>query len=490
MTSFSNTLRGLILFIFISSIFLWVGCSDENISSNPNYKLSFSRDSLSFDTVFSTIGSTTSGFAIYNRNSKEVSISSITLTNGATTGFHMVVDGTIPANNQLSNIEIRAHDSLYVFVSVTVNPTKQDNPLLLKDSIICITNGNRQSVQLQAYGQDVEIFRSKTIHNDTTLSGTKPYLIYDYLAIDKDKTLTIKPGSTLYFHKNASLKVIGNLKAEGEPKARILFRGDRLDKLFDNVPYNYLSGQWNGIHVLGAQSTVSLDFVTMNSGKTAILITNPSATLSPSIVINHTRIQNFDSCGIASHNANLTLWNSEISNCRSGCLSLMGGNYAFVHNTIANFYNDIYAGKRRDGTPSVMLFNYNNDKHAPVPTPVSAEFINCVITGSMPNEIMISDTTRSTPLKYSFDHCYLMSNPIHSPFIKNVVWGNTRDQLFVRTTINKDGYYDFRPTEESLLRKKADIQISRLPAFCFDLNDIYRLWENAPDVGAYQWQGK
>ena len=96
MTSFSNTLRGLILFIFISSIFLWVGCSDENISSNPNYKLSFSRDSLSFDTVFSTIGSTTSGFAIYNRNSKEVSISSITLTNGATTGFHMVVDGTIP----------------------------------------------------------------------------------------------------------------------------------------------------------------------------------------------------------------------------------------------------------------------------------------------------------------------------------------------------------------------------------------------------------
>ncbi|MBP1640423.1 MAG: hypothetical protein H6Q17_2006 [Bacteroidetes bacterium] len=479
----------ILLIAFAGSVSL-TGCTDNSISSNPFYKLHFSQDTIAFDTVFCTIGSATSKVVIYNRNPKPLSISSISLTNGASSGFQMIVDGTIATNNQLSNIEIRAHDSLYVFVSVTVNPTLQDSPLLIQDSIVCITNGNRQSVKLTAYGQDVVIFRSKTIHNDTILAAKKPYLIYDYLAIDNGKTLTINPGATLYFHKNASLKIYGNLKAAGEPKARITLRGDRLDKLSDDVPYSYLSGQWNGLQILGTQSSASLNYVTMISGKSGIAIPNGTPTQMPDVTINNTRIQNFDSCGLVASNANLSLLNSEISNCKSGCLRLTGGNYTFTHNTIANFYNDNYAGKRRDGTPSVTLLNGESGRQNQAPAPLRVQFINCVITGSAQNEILISDTTRNTPLKYTFDHCYLMSKSFQSSSLKSVQWGNTKDQLFIRTTISSKGYCDFRPTENAPIRKKADLQVSQQSSFCFDMNGTDRLWNGTPDLGAYQWQGE
>ena len=477
-----------ISFITLISILALTGCANMDVSSNPNYKLSFSKDTIAFDTVFSTIGSTTNSFVIYNHNAKALNISSISVANGSNSGFHIIVDGTIPSNNQLNNIEIRAHDSLYVFVSVTVNPTLQNNPLFIQDSIVFWTNSNRQSVKLNAYGQDVIIFRSKTIHNDTILSASKPYLIYNYLAIDNGKTLTINPGATLYFHKNASLNIYGNLKAEGTQTERITLRGDRLDYLFDNVPYSYLSGQWNGVQILGSQSTVSLNYATMISGHCGLQIPNGTSTQMPNVTINYSKIHNFDSCGIITHNVNLTLLNSEISNCKTNCLSFTGGNYTLSHNTIANYYNDIYAGKRRDGTPSVLLLNGENDKKAPVPTPLNAQFINCVIAGSLQNEISISDTTRTTPLNYLFDHCYLMSAPLKSTFINNVQWGTLKDQLFISTTISSNGYYDFRPSEQSLLRSKANSIVSQQAAFSIDMNGINRLWNNAPDIGAYQWK--
>ena len=40
---------------------------DDHYSTNPTYRLSFSTDTLAFDTIFSTIGSTTRQFMIYNK---------------------------------------------------------------------------------------------------------------------------------------------------------------------------------------------------------------------------------------------------------------------------------------------------------------------------------------------------------------------------------------------------------------------------------------
>jgi hypothetical protein len=477
-----------ILLLTLASSLVWTGCTDNSISSAPGYKLHFSQDTIAFDTVFSTIGSSTRQFIIYNRNPRPLSISSISLPNGTSSGFSIMVDGRSLTNNQLTDVEIRAHDSLFVFVNVTVNPTLQDNPLFITDSVVFMTNGNRQSVKLTAYGQDAVIFKGKTIHNDTLLSAAKPHLIYDYLAIAPSKTLSIASGAKFYFHKNAALQIYGNLKAEGKMDARITFRGDRSDKLSENVPYSYLSGQWRGIEVLGSSSTVSLNHTILMSGKNGILIPNGTQSDMPRITINNSKIQNFDSCGIVACNAILSLLNSEVSNCRTNCLSLTGGNYTLTHSTIANFYNDLYAGKQRDGSPALRLSNEKSSD--PKPAPVQFQCINSIITGSMPNEISITDTTRNIPLIYSFDHCYLMAKPFTSASLKKVLWGNSKDLLFIKTSITSKGYCDFRPTKGAPIRKQADILVSQQAIFKFDMNDISRLWDGIPDLGAYEWPGE
>jgi hypothetical protein len=229
-------------FILLISLVFTIGfsaCNDEIFSSNPKYKLSFSTDTLTFDTIFTTLGSATSKIMIYNRNNVALKISNLGLAGGKNSSFRINVDGSLNANNQFNDIEIRAKDSMYIFVAVTVDPTSSNSPIFIQDSLVFQTNGVFQNVKLQAYGQDMKILRNKYILNDTTLTSEKPYLVYGYVAIDTAKTLTLNPGCKLYFHNNANMIVYGNLKANGTAENPILMRGDRLDNIKFATPFPY-----------------------------------------------------------------------------------------------------------------------------------------------------------------------------------------------------------------------------------------------------------
>ena len=158
------------------------------------------------------------------------------------------MDGNINAENKFSDIVISAKDSMYIFVEITVDPNNEDSPVLVADSIVFQTNGVKQRVRLEAFGQNMILWKNKTILNDTTLSAARPYLIYGYLAVDSAKTLNIPAGCKLYFHNNANLLVYGNLKAEGTFEKPIEMRGDRLDlvKFLDPVPYSIVTGKQIG----------------------------------------------------------------------------------------------------------------------------------------------------------------------------------------------------------------------------------------------------
>ncbi|MBP9579379.1 MAG: hypothetical protein KBE39_07550, partial [Parabacteroides sp.] len=212
---------------------------DENYATGSNYTLRFSSDTLSFDTIFSTVGSTTKQFMVYNNFDKPLNIQSIELTGGEKTGFRINVDGL--KGTTFENVEVRAKDSMFVFVEVTVNPNGADQPLLIEDSVIFTTNGVRQAVKLQAYGQDVVLCKGGTIFNsDTLLSAKRPYLVYDSLVISQNATVTVEKGARFYLHDKATILVHGTLIAQGKQSAPILFRGDRLDNLLNNLPYNLI----------------------------------------------------------------------------------------------------------------------------------------------------------------------------------------------------------------------------------------------------------
>ncbi len=55
--------------------------------------LEFTTDTVMFDTVFTTIGSTTHNFRVHNTNNKTIVISSISLAGGTSSKFRLNIDG-------------------------------------------------------------------------------------------------------------------------------------------------------------------------------------------------------------------------------------------------------------------------------------------------------------------------------------------------------------------------------------------------------------
>ena len=88
-------LRRIILF----SILLCIGlasCQEDIVSDNPTLRLSFSHDSLLFDTVFTTIGSSTRKMMIYNPNRNAILIDRVEMRGGKS--FFINLDGEIKFN--------------------------------------------------------------------------------------------------------------------------------------------------------------------------------------------------------------------------------------------------------------------------------------------------------------------------------------------------------------------------------------------------------
>ncbi|MFA7043021.1 MAG: hypothetical protein WC186_01600, partial [Bacteroidales bacterium] len=109
------------LLILSSMTFFFSACSqDEGFASDPMDALRFSADTLSFDTVFSTVGTTTAWLKIYNTGNRKIRISDIRLKEGIN-GFRINVDGL--SGKSFANVDIPAKDSLFLFVELT--PSEQ-----------------------------------------------------------------------------------------------------------------------------------------------------------------------------------------------------------------------------------------------------------------------------------------------------------------------------------------------------------------------------
>jgi len=479
-----NNFSFIVVVLFLLSIG-FMACNDENYSTNPKYKLSFSTDTLSFDTVFTTLGSATSKIMIYNRNNVALKISHLGVAGGKASSFKINVDGSLNADNQFNDIEIRAKDSMYVFVAVTVNPTNINSPLFIKDSLVLQTNGVTQNVKLQAFGQDIIILRGKRLNDDTTLKEDIPYLIYDSLIVSQNKTLTLSPGCKLYFHNNANLKVYGNLKAMGTVEKPIIMRGDRLDKIAfaTPFPYNNVSGQWDGVYLLGSTGNHILRHVNMNSGYVGIYFSNNDRNTIPNLEITDCRIQNFYFYGLVVQNGNVQVANTEISNSSSYCVYLSGGSHSFIQSTIVNYFdNSSVQPVSRDKKPAVMIMNLNRV------SPMETVFRNCVISGNEDNEFSLA-TKFIDQYKGIFDHCYIKKpDSIKLPQFTKIRWSERNDTLFksIRYNLEDKTYFNFIPDSVSPLRGLADPNIAA--KYKFDLNGNDRFNDGAPDAGAYEWK--
>ena len=370
-------------------------CDDEeDYTSSPSARLTFSADTVRFDTVFTTIGSSTRLFKVYNRGGESLLIPSVRLASGGKTGFRVNVDGM--SGTSFTDVEVRDGDSLYVFVEVTVDPRNTDNPFLIRDSLLFdLQSGVRQQVQLEAYGQDMIVLRGTCFAADATLTGDRPYVVYDSLRVDSGVTLSLTEGARLYFHSGAFLRVYGTLRAEGSLVRPVVMRGDRLDNLFSYLPYDRLDNQWGGITIHASSFGNYLNFTDIHSGGWGIRCDSSALGEEYKLMMENSVIHNVAGDALSAVGARLWVGNSLLTNAGGHCLSVRGGEVQVVYSTLANFYPWSYRGA------AVSLSNSG------LPL-TQADFRSSIVTGYSSNELMLTrDEADSLAFNYTFSHCLL-----------------------------------------------------------------------------------
>ena len=461
----------ILLCLFVSLTFI-VACNNDDFSTNSSLKLAFSNDTLRLDTILTGIGTSTRQLKVYNRNKESLVISSITLADGSNSGFRINVDGMKGSN--FSNIEIRGKDSLFIFIEATIRPADSDIPFFKKDSIVFLTNGNRQDVKLYAYGQDFLSLRNKEITQDTLISSQRPIVIYDSLTVKEEARLTIAAGTRLYFHGSSSLQVHGQLTVEGTLDAPVAFRADRTDNMFSYLPYDCLPGQWGGIRFHTTSYDNTINFADIHGGIYGIRC-DSAAIDRKKLTLNNTIIHQVSGNGLEMTNCQATAGNCQISNAGNNCIKLLGGDYEFVHCTVANYYSwNIKNG--------VALAIQNEKGETPYPLTMAA-FRNCIIAGSSGDEISGSRSKDSSiPFNYYFSYCLINSVEEKNDKIMNVIW--EKDDHFEKMDSEMQKY-DFQLDSLSKAINLGNNEDSR--NYPFDLKGRSRLNDEAPDAGCYEW---
>lgn len=461
--------RKTFILLTIISVFcgLLISCEEEGFVDDPSVKLSFSTDTVMFDTVFTTIGSTTKKFTVKNPYNKKININTIKLAGGKDSDYRLNIDGT--QTSGMSNIELNANDSLYIFVEVTIEPNNDNNPLVVKDSVILNTNGNTQDIKLVAWGQDVHLINGEVLKTQTW-QADKPYLVYNSALVDTQHTLTIKPGTKVHFHRNSRFYVAGSLISDGTKEDPVLFTSDRLEEEYSDTP-----GQWDGVWLMPGSHNNVINYTNIKNAIIGIQVDTLGSTASPTLTLSNSKIEHMTYAGIYAQGTTIKAYNNVISDCGEYAVALtLGGSYEFYHTTIANYWT---SATRH--TPSLLLNNYNEEKQGRALK--KARFNNCIIYGNNGYEIGFDSLKSSGVLNYRFEHC----------LIKTGEEIQTTNRNYEHIIENEDpGFisiedYNFRLDTLSPAIDTGDVETGE--TYSKDIMNNSRNSDEAPDLGAYEY---
>ena len=130
---------------FFSILIFFAPCQKEKINSSSDSILHFSSNTITFDTLFTSIGSPTKNLRVTNTTNENVIISSVKLAGGDQNGFRLNVNGEV--SNETYNVQIAPHDSIFIFIEATLGKTGKSGPLITQDSIIFQVNNMEQKVR-------------------------------------------------------------------------------------------------------------------------------------------------------------------------------------------------------------------------------------------------------------------------------------------------------------------------------------------------------
>jgi hypothetical protein len=460
------------LFAFTICLSL-ASCKKDSFITSEFARINITADTLKYDTVFTTNGSITKSFKIINENNQKLRLGKVKLMGGATSAYKMNVNGS--AASELTNLDIEANDSIYVFVSVTVNPNAANLPFIVSDSILINYNGNNRYVQLQAYGQNANFLRNRVITGNVVWTNNLPYVILGSLRIDTTATLTIQPGCKIYSHATAPFIVDGTLIINGTKTGNVTFAGDRLDDDYKNLP-----ASWPGIYFRGSSKNNVLTYAIVKNATQAIVTEKPSVNANPKVILHQCIVDNAFEAGILCVNSSLQADNSLISNCGSNIIISYGGAYNFTHCTVAAYSTNYLTHKN----PVLNISNFTQQASGTLTADLNAVFRNSIFwsdDGIVTNEITVNKQG-ANPFAVLFDkNIYrAVNDPSNSTFSGNI---KNSDPAFDSINVTKN-IFDFRITKNLAA---PGINTGITTGFPKDLDDRNRN-VGLPDIGCYEKQ--
>lgn len=491
----TNRIYNYLIIVLIGIGVISQSCNNDSISLDPNDVLEFSVDTLTFDTIFTAIGSATRSFKVYNPNDKTVNISKVELEGRAGDAFRLNIDGS--TGNVLTDITIPPNDSIYIFAEVTVDPNDLTNPYVITDVIHFETNGTMQTVTLDAWGQNVNYIGRKGSgailscdFQDVVFDDVKPYVIYGILIVDSCN-LVLPAGCEVYIHGGlvnqgspytdgiifigANGKIISN----GTKDNPVTIRGDRLEPFFDDEP-----GQWAGILISQNSTGNEINYTTIRNSIVGVRVDSAA-----DLTIKNSEIHNTNSSNIIGVHSTIYAENCVFfsSNGGNNVQLEYGGNYDFNYCTITTVSaaESISHSSPALRATNVLCFDefcQDYDEY-----PLDATFRNCVIYGSRANEITTFDRTASGNFNFTLDHCLIKLDEAEPE--NNYVFDNCNNCVINADPLFVDiDEYNYRTDTLSPVEARAipinDLQNNPITQ---DKDENMRD-ATTPDIGAFEYQ--
>ena len=477
-------------FLLSVLFFIFAACKKENqINPDSSLKLAFSADTVLFDTVFTSLGSTTHQLRIYNKNSDDLKISSVRLAAGASSPFRFNLDGE--SATEFYDKIIPANDSLFSFLRVTINPNDLNAPFVVEDELEFVTNGNRQVVKLLAWGQNANyIVGNKTTTaingkytivadslQTTVWTNEKPYVIYGWALINSYGTLRIEAGTKVHCHQGSGIFSWsdGQLVIDGTAEQPVVIQGDRLESYYKDTP-----GQWDQIMLMDGRAGADhrISHAIIRNGFIGINCQSALKVTECALRIENTIIENHSGYGIFSILYPVEAKNFTIANCGTANVWAFGGDYRFVHGTIANYWS----GNEHKNNIALSVCNRSRDGHNELfYYPFNMELDNCIVYGAQKDELS-TNFGPDADSSFVFDHC----------LVKTERFANATSG-FNHCLFNLDPYFaDTKGNDLHIDSIASPVIGMGNPLFGneipYDLDGVSRI--GTPDMGAYQFVGR
>lgn len=491
----TNRIYTYLFAVLIGIAMIAQSCSDDALSTDPNAMLEFSVDTLTFDTVFTAVGSATRSIKVYNRNEETVNITKIELEGIAGDAFRLNIDGS--TGNVLTDIIVPPNDSIYIFAEVTVDPNSLNSAYVITDAIVFETNGNEQRVTLEAWGQNANYIGSKGSgrllscdFQDIVFDDVKPYVIYGILYVDSCN-LVLPAGCQVYIHGGlvnqgspytdgiVFIGENGKLISNGTKDNPVTIRGDRLEPFYDDEP-----GQWAGI-LIGQNSTGnSITHTTIRNSIIGIRVDSAA-----DLTIKNSTIHNTNSSNILGVHSKIYAENCVFfsSNGGNNVQLEYGGIYDFNYCTITTMAS---ASSISHSSPALRMTNVrcfdefcqDYDEYL-----LTANFKNCIIYGTRENEITTFDRTVSGNFNFTLDHCLIKLDQAEPE--NDVVFDNCNECVINSDPLFVDiDDYDYRTDTLSPVEMKGFFINDNLGnPITIDKDENMRD-AVTPDIGAYEYQ--